>query len=169
MEIVYYPHPVLLQKAVPVQWSASGLQDLVEGMREAMDLARGVGLAAPQVGVGLRLFLACEDGAAEEALVCVNPRIETFGPTAVFEEGCLSLPGINRDVRRPTGVRMTAYDLTGKEFRIEAEGLLARILQHEHDHLNGILFFERMSEADRLGVKDDLKAFEDQYRGPAGV
>lgn len=169
MEIVFYPHPVLLRKADPVQLPDSGLQELVEGMREAMDHARGVGLAAPQVGVGLRLFLASNSGETDEVLICVNPRLETFGPTAVFEEGCLSLPGINRDVRRPTGVRMTAYDLYGKEFRIEAEGLMARILQHENDHLDGILFFERMSEADRLGVKDDLKAFEDQYRGPAGV
>ena len=169
MEIVYYPHPVLLQKAVPVRWPASGLHELVEGMRGAMDEARGVGLAAPQVGVGLRLFLAMGSGEEDELLVCVNPKLETFGPIEVFEEGCLSLPGINRDIRRPTGVRMTAHDLDGEEFSIETEGLLARVLQHENDHLDGILFFDRMSEADRLGVRDDLKAFQEQYRGPASV
>jgi peptide deformylase len=126
--------------------------------------AAGVGLAAPQVGEGLRLFVASESGEAEDAIVCVNPRIEPFGPIVDLEEGCLSVPGVRREIRRPEAVRIAYHDLTGTERREEYHGLMARILQHEHDHIEGVLFMARMTEADRLAIRADLQALEEQYR-----
>ena len=164
MEILRYPAPVLRRKAVAVEPGREGLDALVQGMLEAMEEASGVGLAAPQVGLSLRLFVVSESGDLAEALVCVNPRLEVSGTMVELEEGCLSLPGIQAKILRPERARLTAQDLSGREFVRETEGLLARILQHEKDHLDGILFFERMTEVDRVRIKDDLKSLEDQAR-----
>jgi peptide deformylase len=164
MEIVRYPDPVLQRKAVAVEPGREGLEALVAGMLEAMAAAKGVGLAAPQVGESLRLFVATESGDPAEALVCVNPRLEASGPMVEMEEGCLSLPGIQANIQRADRVRVTARSLSGEEFVCEAEGLLARVLQHEYDHIEGILFFERMTAADQMRIRDDLKSLEDQAR-----
>jgi len=164
MEIVYYPDPVLQRRAVEVDPARPGLGELVQGMIAAMQEASGVGLAAPQVGEGIRLFVANDTGEPEKTLVCLNPRLELLGPVVVYEEGCLSLPGIRADIGRAEGVRMTWQDLAGNERTGEFHDLMARILQHEYDHLEGVLFFERMTPTDRMRVKADLKAFEEQYR-----
>jgi peptide deformylase len=164
MEIVRYPDPVLRRKAIPIEPDHDGLDALVVTMLEVMKEANGVGLAAPQVGQSLRLFVASESGDPAEAMVCVNPRIEAFGTMVELEEGCLSLPGIQAKVQRPERVRLKAQDLSGEEFACEAEGLLARILQHEYDHIDGILFFERMTATDQMRIRDDLKSLEDQAR-----
>jgi peptide deformylase len=164
MQIVCYPDPVLHQRARDVDpRKDKGLKKLVEQMLEAMKGASGVGLAAPQVGESIRVFVATETGEPEEAIVCLNPKVEPFGPIAELEEGCLSVPGIRRLISRPQSVRLKWTDLDGKAQEGEFEGLLARIIQHECDHLDGVLFFERMSEADRLSIKDDLAALEEQY------
>ena len=164
MEILRYPDPVLRRKAVAVEPGREGLDALVQGMLEAMEEASGVGLAAPQVGLSLRLFVVSESGDPGAALVCVNPSLEVSGTMVELEEGCLSLPGIQAKILRPERARLTARDLSGREFVRETEGLLARILQHENDHLDGILFFERMTEVDRVRIKDDLKSLEEQAR-----
>jgi peptide deformylase len=164
MRIVYYPDPVLQKRALPVAPNHAGLEDLVAGMLEAMKEARGVGLAAPQVGQSLRLFIASDSGESEDALVCINPEVTPHGPTESAEEGCLSLPELHAQVVRPTLVNMTWTGLDGVRRTDEFGGFFARILQHEFDHLEGVLFFERMTPADRIRIKADLLSFEEQYR-----
>jgi peptide deformylase len=164
MQIVCYPDPVLRKRAKEVDPLAKGLPKLVERMLDAMKEASGVGLAAPQVGDSLRVFVASETGEPGDAMVCLNPKVEPFGPIAEMEEGCLSVPGVRRQIRRPESVRLRWTDLDGSPKEGEFKGLLARIIQHECDHLDGVLFFERMSEADRLSIRDDLAALEEQYQ-----
>jgi peptide deformylase len=163
MDIVYYPDPVLQRRAEASGRSPADLRAFVDGMIDAMVEAHGVGLAAPQVGEGLRLFVASETGSADDAVVFLDPRIEPFGRIVEMEEGCLSLPGIRADIRRPESVRVAFTDLDGHERTAEFHELMARIIQHEYDHLDGILFFERMSETDRLRIRPDLAALEEQY------
>jgi peptide deformylase len=163
-QIVCYPDPVLRKRAQDVDPRAKGLKKLVARMLDAMKEASGVGLAAPQVGESIRVFVASEKGEIEDAMVCLNPKAEPFGPIAELEEGCLSVPGVRRLIRRPEGVRLRWTDLDGEAREGEFHGLLARIVQHECDHLDGVLFFERMSEADRLSIKADLLALEEQYQ-----
>jgi len=164
MRIVLYPDPVLLRRAVEVQPGDAEVAALAAEMVRVMKEARGVGLAAPQVGRSVRVFVASESGEPEHALVCVNPVLETSGALVAMEEGCLSLPGLLAEVQRPERARLRAFDAQGAPFELEAEGLLARILQHEMDHLDGVLFVERTSPADRVRLRPDLKAFEEQYR-----
>jgi peptide deformylase len=164
MQIVCYPDPVLRHRTGDVDPRRDGLRELVAGMLKAMKEASGVGLAAPQVGEALRVFVASDTGEPEDAIVCVNPRVEPFGRIVEMEEGCLSVPGVRRLIRRPEGVRMRWFDLDGVAHEGEFHELLARIIQHESDHLDGVLFFERMSEADRLSIQADLAALEEQYQ-----
>ncbi len=164
MEIVYYPDPALRRRAAPVTLPREGLADLARAMLLAMKEAEGVGLAAPQVAEDVRMFVASETGEIAHALVCVNPVVQPFGPAVEFEEGCLSLPGVRAVITRPEGARMVWEDLDGTRHEGEFHALLARILQHEYDHLEGVLFFDRMTPADRLRVRADLDAFEAQYR-----
>ncbi len=163
MRIVCYPDPVLRKRALDVDPRTKGLKELVQGMLEAMKEASGVGLAAPQVGESVRVFVASETGEVDKAMVCINPKLERFGATAEMEEGCLSVPGIRRQIVRPESVRLAWTDLDGVPHEGEFQGLIARIIQHECDHLDGVLFFDLMSEADRLSIKADLEALEEQY------
>ena len=164
MEIVLYPDPVLQRRAALVDLARPDLAAIVEQMIEVMVAAGGVGLAGPQVALDVRLFVASDTAETADALVFINPRLELSGPLVEMEEGCLSLPGIRRDIKRPSQVRLRAFNVAGEEFEVTDDGLLARILQHENDHLDGVLFFERMTEADRIGIRPDLKALEEQYR-----
>jgi peptide deformylase len=163
MEIRYYPDPVLARRAAPVAADREGLGDLVARMLEAMVEARGVGLAAPQVGESLRLFVASPGGEPQDALVCVNPRVQPYGPVVEQEEGCLSVPGIRAVIARPSLVRLSWRDLDGRDHEEEFDGLMARILQHENDHIDGVLFIERMTPADRIRIRQDLLALEEQF------
>lgn len=163
MDIVYYPDPVLQQRAEPVEEGREDLREITASMLEAMHEANGVGLAAPQVALGLRLFVASVTGAAADGMVFLNPEIEPFGPIVEMEEGCLSLPGMRADLLRPEKVRTKWTDLDGNRCEREFDGLLARIIQHEYDHLEGVLFFDRMQPTDRLRVRDELRAFEEQF------
>ncbi|MHC4451652.1 MAG: peptide deformylase [Planctomycetota bacterium] len=164
MQILYYPDPVLQKRAKPVDLARPGLRQFVEEMLVAMKEASGVGLAAPQVGESIRLFVASDTAEPEDALVCINPEIRAFGSPIGMEEGCLSLPGINAPIARPERVEMSWTDLDGARHTAEFDELMARILQHEFDHLEGVLFFERMTPADRIRLKADLESFEAQYR-----
>ena len=164
MRIVYYPDPVLQKRAQPVDPAREGLRDLVEGMIHAMKDAAGVGLAGPQVGHSLRLFVASETGEIDDAMVFLNPEIRPFGSPHPFEEGCLSLPGINGLVTRSESVEVTWTDLDGERRTAEYTKLMARIIQHEFDHLEGVLFITRMTPADRIRIRADLESFEADYR-----
>lgn len=141
--IVKFPHPALRDPARAVSAVDDELRELAAGMIEAMHNAGGIGLAAPQVGRAIRLIVAADGGAP---LVFFNPKIVAAAEEiAEREEGCLSLPGISAVVRRPAAVSVSGLDIRGKEQKTDAEGLLAACLQHEIDHLNGVLFVDHLS------------------------
>lgn len=148
MEILTHPNPVLRQVADEVDPTTDlELRDLVKRMARLMYDAPGVGLAAPQIGVQKRVVVIDVDNGL---LALCNPRIvEKSDETAVEEEGCLSVPGIAVPVERPTAVTCEAYDLNGDPIRVEGTDLLARALQHETDHLDGILILDRATPDER--------------------
>ena len=149
-EIRLYPDPVLRNKTSPVVRIDSTLDRLIEDMVETMHAAPGVGLAANQVGVPLQLAVidlsAREDeGQRHPLIVIINPQILSMEGSVIEEEGCLSIPDYAEKVKRAARVKVRAQDRSGKPFEIEAEGLLAKAFQHEIDHLNGLLFVDRLS------------------------
>ena len=160
LSILTYPASALRRVAETVEEIDEGVRVVANRMIELTREARGVGLAAPQVGVSWRLFVTVgpED---EPARVYVNPHLSEFIQVPVVrEEGCLSLPGINVDIRRPAGCMITAMDLDGREFTLTRDDLLARVWQHETDHLNAILIIDKMSVLDRLANRKLIKELE---------
>lgn len=144
MEVVLYGDPVLEKKADPVTEFDAGLAIFVDQMFEAMKHDRGIGLAAPQVGVARRIFITDVDG--DKKRVFVNPEIvQTSLEVIEYEEGCLSFPGLYFNVKRPEALKIQAQTETGKAFSLEASGLLARVILHENDHLDGKLFIDRVT------------------------
>jgi len=161
LSIVSYPAPVLRVKAEPVEAVDDEIRGVIRRMIDLMDEAEGVGLAAPQVGLSWRLFVSRlpEEGAAATAFI--NPELELHpGDLVSHEEGCLSLPGITAQVRRPDAVTIKALGLDGKPIERVAAGFEARVWQHEYDHLDGILIIDRMSPMDRIANRRPLKALE---------
>ncbi len=151
-EIIKLPDKRLRLVSEPVNRIDAGIRKLVEDMFETMYAAPGIGLAAIQVGVGKRLFTAdlSKKEAAREAQVFINPEITwTSDEKAIQEEGCLSIPEYYEDVERPVQVKVKYLDLDGKAHEIEADGLLARCVQHEIDHINGVLFIDHLSKLKR--------------------
>jgi len=163
MKIVSYPDPVLRTPAQEVEEIDDRLVQLVQDMIETMYANRGVGLAAPQVGVGEKLIVVNLTGEAADGLVLVNPRIVSHSGGVLEEEGCLSVPGITAKVRRPQRVTVEGYTLQGEAVKIEAEDLYARVLQHELDHLNGTLFVDKLAPASRLVYEKLLQEMEAEY------
>ena len=157
-QLVFHPAPVLRQTARPVEVFDEALSELVAEMCRLMKDHEGVGLAAPQAGHDLQIFV-CNSGAEGEVdRVFINPEIlEADGPQEWMEEGCLSLPGIRGRVRRPTRVRIRAQDVEGTTFELESDDFPARIWQHEFDHLQGVLIIDRMRPIDRLASRRALK------------
>jgi peptide deformylase len=149
-EICIYPAPVLRNKTARVERIDSTLDRLIEDMVETMHAAPGVGLAANQVGVPLQLAVIDLSSRENEEqrhplLVIINPELIVMEGSVLEEEGCLSIPDYAEKVRRAARVKVRAQDRTGKQFELEAEGLMAKALQHEIDHLNGLLFVDRLS------------------------
>ena len=144
LEIVRYGHPALRQKAAPVERVTAQVKALVKRMMELMEEARGLGLAANQVGVPQRVAVVVVDGTP---IALVDPEIVSTEGEEKAEEGCLSLPRLYGEVVRPTQVVVAARDLSGKRFTVEGEGLLARAFCHEMDHLNGRLFVDQVDES----------------------
>ena len=144
MKIYKLGEEVLRKKCAAVEPSEidDTMRALFEDMFETMIEANGVGLAAPQVGISKRFFVVMSDDDVKR--VFINPQIvSTSAEMCDYEEGCLSLPGFNENIRRPAKVTVQALDEKGKPFTLEAEGLLARIIQHENDHLDGIVYIDR--------------------------
>jgi peptide deformylase len=167
MEIVHYPHPSLRWKSQPVRQINAALKSTVREMFELMYAHKGVGLAANQVALPLRLFVLNPTGDAEEPdqeLVFINPEILRRKGSVEGEEGCLSLPDIYGQVRRAEEIVVSAFDLSGKEFRLELDDLLSRIVQHENDHLDGVMFFDRMDEQERGKIEAKISDFEFEFR-----
>lgn len=147
--------PVLRQVARPVDRFDNGLQALIDDMFETLHAAPGVGLAAPQVGASLRVFVAewpedVEDPESLKPYAIVNPVIVKANGEEEAEEGCLSIPGFVGDVRRATELVVKGKDRYGNKIRLLADGWLARIFQHEIDHLDGILFIDRVDGPDKI-------------------
>ena len=167
LSLVEYPHPALFRKSKPLLRIDEGVRDAVEQMFDIMYESRGVGLAANQVALPYRMFVVNATGDPEsgEELVFLNPVLSRPRGTAVQEEGCLSLPGLRADVRRPQRVVVEAWGLDGQQVRIDLDGFLARVVQHEFDHLEGRLFTDRLPDAAGLEVKRDLELLEDIYHG----
>jgi peptide deformylase len=146
-----YPEKILLEKALPIRDFDSELRKLIDDMIETMYAAPGVGLAANQVGISKQVIVIDVAGKDERSnlIELVNPRIaEASGETEV-EEGCLSVPGYTTIVKRFEKVKVAGLDGTGKPVEVEAEGLLAKALQHEIDHINGVLFIDRIGRIKR--------------------
>ena len=161
--ITRYPTPVLLGRARPVEVFDDCLRVLAERMMDIMVETGGVGLAGPQAGVNLRIFVASIDGTKENARVYINPTIKVEGPLVTNEEGCLSLPGLSGKIKRYDMCTVTAQDLDGNEFTEAGEGLQARIYQHEHDHLEGRMIKDRLGTAAKIRAKRRLKQLEEEY------
>lgn len=145
LQLVTYPHPTLRHRSKPILRVDAQLKEIVEQMFEVMYEFRGVGLAANQVNLPIRLFVANPSGDKEERdqeMVFINPVINKPKGTLEAEEGCLSLPGINAHVKRSRSLQINAYDISGTEIAGEVDGFLARIIQHETDHLDGMLFID---------------------------
>ncbi len=148
LEIVTYGNDILESKAEPVKEIDDGIKSLAASMLEAMRLGRGIGLAGPQVNSGLRIFVTGVEG--DQPRVFINPEIVLTSPEQVdIEEGCLSLPRLYQEVRRPEFVRVQAWNERGRPFSVESGGLLARVMLHEYDHLEGILFVDRLGSFKR--------------------
>lgn len=149
--IVKYPDPVLARKAEPVTAFDAELAKLVDDMFESMYAAEGIGLAAPQIALSKRIFIVDTTFGKDpkEKLVLINPEIVEREGKQVEEEGCLSLPDIRDKVSRALHVRVRAQDVRGKWFEVEGDELLARAFQHENDHLDGVLFIDRVSRLKR--------------------
>ena len=160
-----YPMGVLGERAKPVEKIGDEIRVLAARMIEIMIASKGVGLAGPQAGVGLRIFVVSVDGIAENAKVYINPEIITSGAMEAMEEGCLSLPGIYAKIRRYKQCSVTATDLAGNEFSEDGEGLLAKVFQHEYDHLEGMLIKDRFSKVQMIGAKKRLREMEDRQEG----
>jgi len=182
LEIVQYGHPVLRQKCRPVTEMDDSIRQLAADMIETMIDANGVGLAAPQVGVDIRLAVvdvshdpecismlkvngADAELAAIMPLVFINPELALSQQKESATEGCLSIQGIRAEVRRPAAVIAKLTLLDGTLLEIETDGLLARAIQHETDHLNGVLFVDRLPAVTKVSMKNRLKRLleENQY------
>jgi peptide deformylase len=159
--------PILRQEAKPVTVITSALQGLIDDMLETMYAARGIGLAAPQVGRTERLCVIDVD---EEPMVLINPEIlETSRASEKAEEGCLSIPDIYGDVERPATVRVRAMDRDGNVFEREATGLLARCMQHEIDHLHGKMFVDYLSVLKKRSAMAQWEKEKQKYPGNVRV
>jgi peptide deformylase len=178
LPILKYGHPVLRQKGARIERIAPEVIKLIDDMFETMRAASGVGLAAQQVGHALQLTVLDVRGVKDRPstlerdgqpadveaampLVLINPQVTPVGPPVPGPEGCLSFPEIFEDISRPETVEVTALNRDGQSFSFKAGGLLARAIQHEVDHLNGILFIDRMALKDKQALKptlDELQA-----------
>jgi len=172
LEIVSYGHPVLRAKGRRLETPDAKMSQLALDMLETMHEVNGIGLAAQQIGLPIQLCVIDIAGTDDPGrmwvngsevdpedhmpLVLVNPEVEKIGEPTPFSEGCLSFPGVTGDVDRPPRVRVQARLLNGSDLSFEADGLLARAVQHEHDHLHGVLFIDRMSPEARKSVEADI-------------
>jgi len=168
VEILHYPHPLLRRKGAVIREITPEVAGRAREMLELMYEANGVGLAATQVGWSVQLCVMNprpDDRSLE--IVCVNPVIVEAEGEEVADEGCLSLPEVRGNIPRFTRLTARWYDLEGRRMETVAEGLLARMFQHELDHLNGRLIIDRMTPASRLSVRGRLKELEREHRAAA--
>ena len=167
LEIIHYPHPTLRHVSRTLKKVDAELRDLVAQMFELMYEHEGVGLAANQVDLPYRLFVAnpSGDSANKDAeMVFINPVLSSGKGQEEGDEGCLSIPGVMGPVVRKEKIKVEAYNLSGEAFTGEVDGLLARIVQHETDHLDGTLFIDRLTPAQAADLRDQLEEFEIDFQ-----
>jgi len=172
LPIMIFGNPILRKKAAPVTDFTEELAILAQNMLETMDLAYGIGLAATQIGRDLRMFIlrnyvVQEDGTVHltEPQVYINPTITILDDRMQEdEEGCLSIPKLKGSVVRPFFIRVEALDLNGNTFTEEVEGYKARVIMHENDHINGVLFIDRLPPDEKKKLEPDLQAIKKQYK-----
>lgn len=143
LKVLRYPNPILKKKAKTVKKIDLHIRALIDDMEETMRATHGIGLAAPQVGESIRVIIA---NIGEGVHVIINPKIVKKEGDQEFMEGCLSVPGVNGPVKRPLKVKVQGLDRNGSKIELEAEGLLAVVLQHEVDHLDGKVFIDRIPD-----------------------
>lgn len=166
LNIIRYPHPTLRYTSKTIQRVDAELKTLVAQMFDLMYEHNGVGLAANQVDLPLRIFVANPTGKRGEGeeIVCINPELNLPRGVETDREGCLSVPQIYGEVNRAVKVKFNAYDLAGNLIQRDLDGFLARIVQHEVDHLNGVYFFDRMTDEGRAELQTHLQAMESEFR-----
>lgn len=167
MQIVLFPHPALRFPSVDVQRIDDALRATVQRMFALMYESKGVGLAANQVGLPFRFFVVNPSGdpaKKEEEQVFVNPTITSRRGSDVHEEGCLSLPKIYSDVERPSDITIESFDLNGQFSKRKYKGFLARVIQHEYDHLEGFIFTDRIDEEAHDAIYADILEIAEQFR-----
>ncbi len=164
LRIVFYPDPVLREHCGPVTEFGPSLQALAARMLELMHAGKGVGLAAPQVGLPIRMFVYNTTGTPADDRVCVNPELTDLEGGVEADEGCLSLPEVTVPMRRAESVTVRAHDTEGKEFRISGTELEARVCQHENDHLDGRTIVDNMPTSAELANRRILKHLKERYR-----
>ena len=157
-EIKIYGDEALRKKSTEVEIITEEILEILENMVETMHDVKGIGLAAPQIGVNKRMFvLDIGDGKIRKV---INPKLEYFGDVIECEEGCLSVPGIYRGVKRPERVVITYLDIKGETVTEDATELLGRAFQHEYDHLDGILYVDKVSPVSKRLISKKLKTLE---------
>jgi peptide deformylase len=166
LKVVPFPHPTLRHKSKPIRRVDADLVRMVREMFTLMYSSNGIGLAANQVDLPLRLFIVNLSAKADdgEELVFINPVLSKPKGNEESEEGCLSFPELYGPVTRPKQITVQAYNLKGEEIRASLNGMLARVVQHEYDHLDGVLFVDRMSPTARAQVQPTLNEFELSFR-----
>lgn len=167
MEILPYPHPALNWKSKPILEINDDLRRVVAEMFQLMYQAKGIGLAANQVGLPYRLFilnLTADPEEKDEEIVFINPEITKRKGTTEGEEGCLSFPGMYGQVKRAAKIDIEAFDLNGDCIEYSLDELAARAVQHETDHLDGVLFVDRMTDTARRELDPVIADFETQFR-----
>ena len=167
LRIVKYPHPALRHKSKPLLRVDDELKKIVREMFDLMYEQNGLGLAANQVDLPYRFFIINLEGdpAKGEEFVFLNPVISRRSGTVEAEEGCLSFPDIYAPVRRSEKLVVSAYNLDGEELNYELTGMFARAVQHEYDHLDGVLFIDRLSPGALLSIKQALSDLELEFQG----
>jgi peptide deformylase len=168
VHIIKYPHPTLRHKSKPLRRIDAGLRRMVAEMFELMYANKGIGLAANQVDLPYRLIVVNPSGdpaVKDEEHVFINPEILRSKGSAEDREGCLSLPEIYAPVKRPEKIVLSAYDLSGREVTWELDGLYGRVVQHECDHLDGVLFIDRLTPSNLLTIKQALADLEVEFSG----
>ncbi len=164
LTVVHYPDPCLRKVCEPITEFDGDLKALTDRMREMMHEGRGVGLAAPQVGVLKRLFVMNITGEEQDDMVFINPEIHDMHGAREAEEGCLSIPEVYVRIRRAGECTIKARNLKGEPIELNGQDLLCRVWQHETDHLNGTLILDRMGPSDKIATKKRLKELEAAYR-----
>ena len=161
LKIVAHPAAVLREVAKPLPKVTESVRAVAERMIELMHEARGVGLAAPQVGLSWRMFVANPTGDPGDDQVFINPVLSEATPaTEARDEGCLSLPGITAEVTRPAGITIEATDEHGERFAMRSADFPARVWQHEFDHLEGVMIIDKMTKVDRMANRRALADLE---------